>query len=260
MNNWNIIKQLNNRLIVSINLLDIDHESSLITARKSLEFIVQRIYDRENIEIPRDDNNYYVLSKLIDDLRKKRKISPNLAALMHKIRKNGNDAAHFNIKKPKKATAINNIKLLCKALIWFLNKYDMSENSLYMLAQRRARVKISPRGNKTIYHLNESLTKLTRLSIYRSMNTIWDIIDEMPMDLLFDEDLKDYIYRLLKSIEKYFQILKKHNDSKSLFELAKLILPWKKKTTPRQVFEELYSTRLDYLKEVKLTIKKRYLL
>jgi hypothetical protein len=260
MKNRNIIKKLNELLIISIKLLEIDHNSSLIITRKTLEYIVHCIYEHENIQMPRDENNYYVLSNLIDTLKKKRKISLELAELMHKIRKNGNNAAHFNIKNPKNTTALNNIKLLCKVLIWFLKKYDMHENSLYLLAHRRAKIKISPRESKRIYQINESLMKLTRLSIYRSMNTILDIIDEMPLELLLDVELKDYIYRLLKSIEKYFQIMENHNASKSLFELAKLILPWKKKTTPRQVFEELYGTRLDYLKEVKLTIKKRYLL
>jgi len=260
MKDRNVIKKLNELLTVSIKLLEIDHNSSLIITRKSLEYIVHCVYDRENIQMPRDENNYYVLSNLIDVLKKKRKISSEQAELMHKIRRNGNNAAHFNIKKPKNTTALNNTKLLCKVLIWFLKKYDMCENSLYLLAHRRTKVKISQRGNKTIYHLNESLTKLTRLSIFKSMNTLVDIIDELPVNLLLDEELLDYIYRLCQLIDKYSQTLKKHNDSSSMLKLAKLILPWKKKTTPRQVFEELYGPRLDYLQEVKMTIKKRYLL
>lgn len=255
-----ITKELNEYLTESINLVEINHNSSLINTRKTLEYIVNSVYDREKIEKPVNEKGYTELSNLIDVLKKERKISTELAELMHKLRRNGNDAAHFNIKKPKKLTALNNIKLLCKVLVWFLKKHDMCENSLYLLSLRRARIKIKPKGNKTVYHLNESLTKLTGLSIFKNTNTIRKTIKGIPTKLLLDKELIDYIDCLSELVDKYYEDWKYFNYSEPFLKFVMRKLRGKKKFTPRECFLSLYRPRLDYLEEVKLTIEKRYLI
>lgn len=260
MQNEKIIIMLNDHLIDSINLVEINHNSSLINTRKTLEYIVNSVYSREKLVKPVNEKGYTELSNLIDVLKKMRKISPELADLMHKLRKNGNDAAHFNNKKPQKSTALKNIKLLCKVLVWFLKKYDLCENSLYLLAHRRANIKILQRGNKSVYHLNESLTKLSRLSILKSSKTIKGLLDEIPKRILFDKELTNYFNCLNELVAEYFKAGEYADYTGSWLNNFIRKLKGRKRITQREFFLSLNEPRIDYLKKVKMTVKKRYLL
>lgn len=253
------IKKLNELMLTSINLLEVDFNSSLIISRKILEMIVHRIFEKLKLEKPKDENGYYILSSLIAVLYKLKKIDSELFDLMSEIRKHGNNAAHINTDETSTKIAEHNIRLLSKVTIWFLDFIDERNNSLYMLVKRKSYSKIYQDEGEKVYKLYEILIQLNKLSILKNRRAVNENLNQINYQMILDDELKDYFELTEYLKDKYEDFFDEFDNSENPFtKFLRENVKKKKKVTAGAEFKKFFSKDLERLNKMKTLIKHRY--
>lgn len=261
-----LLKKMQEVLSVAIEVFDVDIATAMILLRKILEVTVHNFYEVNGIEKPLNEEGYSTLSSLIKYLHTNKLVSQKVTNAMVFVKKMGNDSVHNHATNFTKDVGNKTIKNLCIVLVWYLEKREMTDNSLYLLVVRRAKtIKMKLPNNMYVKELDIQLKEIQKLSLIANTNKMWDWVDEIVMYKVIDNDLKKYLKYLKTVMQKYYNFYDKfeaqdYKDNYFIQSYNWLMGKSKRnKPTPGRMFREFYGSDLDYLDELKNKVKKKYL-
>jgi len=261
------LRKLQNLFYKSIELLELDIESSLFISRKCLELIIHKFFEMQKLAKKESGDDYPILSKMIRKLILENYLGKNLADDMQYIRKKGNDAVHIADKTAKKQTikpvnltiAIGSIQRVGKIITWYLESVNKADNTLFLYAAKIGKLpKRHLKQNERAFELNEAIYDLCSYQIFRNPDAIWDITKGITKSKILDDDIKELIEKTKRLVWKYNKFDDDFVEGDSRFQNFKNYFSNKKSETAASIFKKFYSDQVDEVNRLRKVLKNRY--
>lgn len=261
------LRKLQNLFNKSIELLELDIESSLFISRKCLELIIHNFFEMQKLAKKESGDDYPILSKMIKKLILENYLGKNLADDMEYIRKKGNDAVHIPDKTAKKQTikpvnltiAKGSTQRVGKVIAWYLESANKADNTLFLYAARIGKLpKKNLKQNERVFELSEAIYDLCSYQIFRNPDAIWDITEGIPKSKILDDDIKELIAETERLVWKYNNFEDDFVEGDSRFQNFKNYFSNKKSETAASLFKKINPYQVDEVNRLRKVVKNRY--
>lgn len=262
------LTKIQNLYIKSIELLEIDVDSSLLLSRKILETLIHRYFEYKGITKKAPRAKYPILSNMIKKLYSKEIITDEIFNSMEFIRKKGNDGAHVSDKTAIKKTihpvnpsiAKGSIKRVGTIIIWFLDNLEFDVNSLYLQALSLSKInKNHFAHNEEIIELSNMISTLCNTNLFNNPNKISDTALSINTSIIYDTELNELIQQIDKFCRKYINFHNNYVYNPSTQDQIKNWFGIKVKSSTK-AFLEIYQEEYKYLQSWRKMMADRYII
>lgn len=255
-----VLKKTQELLSTSIKHLDDELSTSLFHSRKILELLINSYFEIKGMKKGRNPEGYSTLALLIDNIRNNKLTPEHITEAMYYVKNNGNKIAHKYDFNPTKTIGQETIKSISTIIVWYLEELKLMNNSLGLLAIRRAKM-IKEKLNKgeSIYLLNNILNEILKTDPINEFDKCKLLAQQLNQFDIIDKELLQYSKKM-NDVATQYQKFKNSNSflSGGATKIFSKFFNQPLEIMSDLIFKKRYKLKLKKINELRTLISTRY--